>query len=157
MDTRGSKPEEPYFGFDLFLFRRRRKAGRLTVGGQRGRHSKAVGSTDGQMINCNNVCWAVVETVTTLEIQFHGGKAVVAIEPDLSRTAVLETRLSPRGKDVTGSKNRPRRNYGLYRILSREAQLPMGRAIRECQWKVSLMGARIVQCGNVPVNGHRNW
>ncbi len=73
MDTRGSKPEEPYFGFDLFRFQRRRKARRLTVGGRCGRRSKSVGSrcrisTDGRLINRNNIHRAVLETIAIFEI-----------------------------------------------------------------------------------------
>ena len=132
------------------------------VKGRCWRHSEAAGScrriaTDGQRIYCKDVFWAVVETVAIFKSQFHCDKAVVSIEPDVTRTAVFETCLRPGSKDVTGSKNCLGRDYCLDRVLAIEAQLPMCRAIGECQRKVAPSGAQIIQCGGVPVNGHRNW
>ncbi len=104
--NRGAKLEEPYFGFDLFRFRRWGEARWSTVDGQCWRHSKVVGSrcriaTDGRPIHRKDVCRAVVETAAILKIHFHCDKAVVTIESDLTQTAVLETCLRPGSKDLT--------------------------------------------------------
>ena len=95
-----------------------------------------------------------VRTVSLAEVEFHSDEAVMTIEPDLSGPFVLETGLCPGDKYITRSKDRLGGNYGLDRIFAIAAQLPVGRAVQEFQWKVPPAGARIVQCGSIPINSH---
>ena len=70
------------------------------VDGWSGRQSKAGGShfwdsLQGRSVNRENVRGAIVKSVTIVEVEFHSEKAVVTIEPDLTRASVLETGLCP--------------------------------------------------------------
>ena len=131
------------------------------VDGGNGRQSKLVGShwwdsSYGRAVNRENVRWAIVEPVAIVEVEFHSDEAVVTIKPDFSGPSILETGLHQGDKDITRSKDRLGGDYGLDRIFAIEAQLPVGRAVRECQRKVPPTGAQIIQCGSIPINSHRD-
>jgi hypothetical protein len=158
--TRRAESEELYLRFNLLRFRRWGKAGRSTSGVRYRGECNSIGcrgwvTSDRRAVNCEDVRRAVVEAVSTLKIKLHSDEAVVTVESDLARASVLETCLRPGDEDITGGEDCLRRDDGFYRILAKEAHLPMCRAIGEGQRKISLTSTRVIQLGGVAIHGHR--
>ncbi len=80
---------------------------------------------DWQLVDCENICWTIVESSVVIKVQLHGYKAVVTVETNLSGTTIFEAGLHPQGKDVTRLQNGLRGDNGLNRVLAVKTKLPM--------------------------------